>query len=175
MSLLKKLLLGLAVVLGLVILGGFVLPDHYQLTRTVSTTASLERVQPLLEDLARWPEWSPWERADTTIVTTLGPITAGVGATQSWTDHTGGGRLVLTRVQPGRVEYDVWFADSGEPAHSVMSAQPGSDGQLQVSWSMDGEMNMPGLGPYFAMMVQGMIGPMFDQGLQALKQVAEKP
>jgi hypothetical protein len=171
----KKFLLALAILLGLVVLGGFLLPDHYQISRSVTTQAPLEKVQPLLEDLTRWPSWSPWEKADTTIVTTLGPVKAGLGATQRWTDHTGGGRLELTRVEPGRVAYDVWFADSKTPAHSVMSATPAAGGTLTLTWSMEGEMDMPGVGPYFALMVGHMIGPMFDQGLQSLKVEAEKP
>jgi len=174
MALVKKILLGLALVLALLVLGAFLLPDHYQISRRVVTSASLEKVQPLLEDLSRWPAWSPWEKADTTIVTTLGPVTAGVGASQSWIDHTGGGRLELIVVQPGRVEYDVWFAESGEPAHSVMSAVPDGKGGLVLGWEIEGEMNMPGLGPYFALMAERMIGPMFEQGLSDLKAAAEE-
>lgn len=171
----KKILLGLAILLGLVVLGGFLLPDRYAISRSVTTRAPLEKVQPLLEDLTRWPEWSPWEKADSTIVTTLGPVTAGLGASQQWTDHTGGGRLELNLVEPGRVEYDVWFADSKTPAHSVMSAIPAPDGALTLTWSIEGEMDMPGVGPYFALLAGRMIGPMFDGGLEALKVAAKNP
>jgi len=171
----KKILVGLAVLLGLLVVGGFVLPDRYAVSRSVVTSAPLEKVQPLLEDLSRWPEWSPWEKADTSIVLTLGPITQGVGASQSWTDKAGGGRLELTAVEPGRVAYDVWFAESGAPAHSLMTALPGPDGQLVLTWSMEGDMGMPGIGPYFALLAGAMIGPMFDKGLEALKVAAEQP
>ena len=171
----KKILIGVAILLGLLVVGGFVLPDRFAVSRSVATTAPLDKVQPLLEDLALWPRWSPWDKADTTIVTTLGPITAGVGASQSWTDKAGGGRLELTDVQPGRVAYDVWFADSDGPSHSLMTALPGPDGQLVLTWSMEGEMDMPGVGPYFALLAEAMIGPMFDKGLEALKATAEQP
>ncbi len=160
----KKILLAVAVLFGLLVVGGFVLPDRYHIARDLSTTAPLERIQPLLADLTRWPEWSPWEKTDSTIVTTLGTVTSGPGASQSWTDKSGGGRLELTRVKPGRVEYDVYFADSPTPNHSVMSAEPGPNGTLVLNWSMDGEMNMPGVGPYFALLTGKMIGPMFEQG-----------
>ena len=171
----KKILVVVAILLGLLVVGGFVLPDRFAVSRSLATRAPLEKVQPLLEDLALWSAWSPWEQADTSIVVTLGPLTRGVGASQSWTDRAGGGRLELTDVQPGRVAYDVWFADSGTPNRSLMTALPGPDGTLLLTWSMEGEMDMPGVGPYFALLAEAMIGPMFDKGLEALKAAAERP
>jgi hypothetical protein len=44
---------------------------------------------------------------------------------------------------------------------------------VDVTWGMEGEMDMPVLGGWFARMADGMIGPMYEQGLSALKQKAE--
>jgi hypothetical protein len=171
----KKLLIALALVLGLLLVGGFLLPTAYQVTRSVGVKAPLARVQPLLEDLKRWPEWSPWEQADTTIVISYGSVTAGVGASQSWTDRNGGGRLELLVCQPGRVEYDVYFSGSETAHRTVMSASAGDDGYLLVSWTMSGEMDVPVVGPYLKLLADRLMGPMFERGLASLKVAAERP
>lgn len=171
----KRLLVGLALLMGLLVLGGFLLPADYQVSRSVGVRAPLESVQPLLEDLRRWPEWSPWEKGDTSIVTTLGSLSRGVGASQSWTDKHGGGRLELKVSRPGRVEYDVFFSGSPVPHRSVLTAFPGPDSTLAVTWSMSGTMDVPVVGPYLKLLADKMMGPMFEQGLAALKVAAEQP
>jgi hypothetical protein len=169
----KKILIGLAIVLGLVVVGGLVLPDSYSVSRSTTVAVAPDSLQPLLEDLLLWRTWAPWEHMDSTIVTTMGAITRGLDAEQSWTDKSGGGRLKITVCQPGRVEYDVWFGKNPAPIHSILTAVPEGAG-CRVDWSMAGEMDMPVVGPYFAMLADRMIGPMFQQGLDSLKAVVER-
>jgi len=171
---LKKTIIGLAVLVGLLVLGGLVLPDSYQVSRTVTVQVPPERLQPLLEDLTRWPEWAPWAEEDTTVAITLGPVTVGPGASQSWTDKSGGGRLELKVVAPGRVEYDVHFAGAAKPHRAVMTAAAVAGG-TEVGWSMSGDMDMAVVGPYFALLADRMMGSMFQSGLEKLKRVAEAP
>ena len=171
---LKKILIGLAIVLGLLVVGGLALPDDYQVSRSANLAVHPDSLQPYLDDLLLWKTWAPWEKMDTTIVTTMGSITRGVGASQSWTDKSGGGRLEILVSQPGRVEYDVWFSQSPKPAHSLMLAEP-VEGGTRLTWSMEGEMDMPVVGPYLSMMADRMIGPMFQQGLDDLKELVETP
>lgn len=171
---LKKILIGLAVVLGLLVVGGLTLPDAYNVSRTAQMEIAPDSLQPFLDDLLLWKAWAPWEKLDTTIVTTMGPITRGVGASQSWTDKSGGGRLEILVSQPGRVEYDVYFNQSDKPTRSILLVAS-TNGGSQVTWSMAGEMDMPVVGPYLAIFADRMIGPMFQQGLDGLKELVETP
>jgi len=85
-------------VLGLVIIVGLFLPSNYMVTRTVEISATPDQIHEYVGDLKRWPEWSPWKKADPTIEFTLGALTEGVGTSQSWTDKSGGGSLTVTQV-----------------------------------------------------------------------------
>ena len=49
-----------------------------------------------------------------------------------------------------------------------------ADYTTEVKWIMKGNMDMPVFGGYFALMMDSMVGPMFDRGLAKLKQVVEK-
>ncbi len=168
----KTVLWTVGIVLGLIIIVGLFLPGNYQVTRTVEIAAGPEQIHKYVGDLKRWPEWSPWKKADPTIEITLGTITEGVGASQSWTDKTGGGSLTITQSdsQAG-IAYDLFFDEY--PCQAQMSYE--ADGpKTRVVWEMSGEAGMPVVGGYFALMMDGMVGPMFEEGLSMLKQAVEK-
>src|SRR5262245_14663703 len=93
----KKVLIGLLVIVLLLALAGLVLPNDYNFSRSVTINATPAQVHALVGDLARWPDWAPWYDEDPTIKTTMGAKTTGVGASQSWTAESGDGKLILTR------------------------------------------------------------------------------
>jgi hypothetical protein len=131
-------------------------------------------VHALTSDLTRWPEWTPWED-DKTIQKRMGGTTSGVGASQSWSSSSGAGRLTLTKSDPAEgIAYDMVFVNDGHesPAQSEMTYSKSGDAVI-VTWRMEGEMDMPVLGGWFAHMADGMIGPMFETGLENLKKRAE--
>jgi hypothetical protein len=168
----KKILWTVVIVLGLVIIVGLFLPGDYTVTRTVEISALPSDIHDYVGDLKRWPEWSPWKKADPTIEIMLGAITTGVGASQSWTDKSGGGSLTVTQSdsQTG-IAYDLFFDEY--PCQAKMSYEAVGP-KTRVDWEMSGEAGMPVVGGYFALMMDGMVGPMFEEGLSMLKQAVEK-
>jgi len=46
--------------------------------------------------------------------------------------------------------------------------------QPKVTWSMSGDMDMPVIGGYFALLMPRMVGGDFEKGLAKLKAQAEK-
>lgn len=173
-----KILKWLAIVLVVLVLAvvglGLALSKDYALERSVVIDAPPERVHVLVGDLARWDEWAPWKDADPTIVTTLGETTTGVGATQTWTDESGGGWLTFTRSDPATgVSYDMAFLmGEGEDAEEMPSTgaldYERVEGGTRVTWSMRGSVDVPVLGGFLARMLPSQVGPMFDAGLQKL-------
>lgn len=172
---LKKILIAVAIALAVFLALGAALGQDYSVSRTVAVKAELARVHELCGELKNWPEWAPWQKQDPTIQTTFGEKTTGVGAHQSWTGESGDGELTFTRCDPQTgIAYDMNFID-GEtkmPAKSAMNYKP-VEGGVEVEWTMEGSMNMPVVGGYFALLADKMIGPMFDDGLAKLKSVAE--
>ena len=49
-----------------------------------------------------------------------------------------------------------------------------AENMTKVTWSMQGDMNMPIIGGYFALFMQYSIGSMFQQGLDQLKLIVEQ-
>jgi len=173
---LKKILITLALVFGLLIIVGLFLSQHYDVSRTVTVRASKSRIHALCDDLTVWDSWAPWTKADKTIVTKLGDKTHGVGASQSWKGDSGEGRLVFTKSDPNEgIAYDMVFVNGGKevPAKSAMLYKTNGDA-VDVTWRIEGEMGMPVVGGYLALFAGSMIGPMFDTGLNGLKAQAEK-
>lgn len=158
---------------------GLALSNEYALERSVVIQAPPEQVHVLVGDLARWEEWSPWKDEDPTIVTTLGAQTTGVGASQTWTDKSGGGWLKFTRCDPeSGVTYDMAFVmGEGEDAEEMPSVgaldYERVEGGTKVTWSMRGAVDMPVFGSFIAKTLPAQVGPMFDSGLAKLERAVE--
>jgi len=54
-----------------------------------------------------------------------------------------------------------------------MLYEPQEEGKTLVTWRMKGDMNTPVVGAYFALMMDSMVGPMFDRGLEKLENQVE--
>lgn len=172
---LKNALTAIAIAILAFVLVGALLSREYRSSRSVVVNAPPAKVHALVDELKRWDEWTPWKEMDPTIVTTYGPKTSGVGATQSWTGADGTGRLVITKSDPATgVEFDLVFNDGGEdmPAKAWITYAP-SGGSTTVEWGMTGTMDVPVIGGYLAKMSDLMVGGMFEDGLAKLKTRAE--
>lgn len=165
-------IIGIAVSLFVAI--GLFLPTQYQVTRSISINATPNEIHTYVGDLDKWPTWSPWEKSDPSIKITAGKIRRGVGASQSWVGDSGSGNLTFTQSSPQvGIRYDMMFNDT-DPSKAEMIYTVATDGKTTtVSWNMDGELMTPVIGGYFAMLMDKMVGPMFDDGLQRLKKAVE--
>jgi hypothetical protein len=157
----------------LLVIGGFFLSGDYIVKRTIEIEAPPDQIAYYTNDLAHWPEWTPWLEMDPTIVTTLGDQTTGVGAHQSWTSKDGSGELTFTRADTQGIEYDMAFITGEErwPAKCSMNFQPNGS-MTTVTWGMTGTID-GFVGKYFALLMPGMIKADFDKGLEKLKAKAE--
>ncbi len=161
----------LLLVVAVVVVGLF-LPKKYDVERSITIDAPPEVVFAYLNDLEKWEAWEPFSKSDTTIVTTLGEPSAGLGATQSWTGDSGNGSLTFTMADPDKgIAYDLNF-EGYDPAFSQMTFEV-VDGKTVLTWSMQGEINTPVIGGYFVMMMDSMVAPMYDDGLANIKKAAE--
>jgi len=165
----------LLVILGLIVLlfaVGLFLPGTFHVERSVDIQAPPSRVHALVGDLRAWERWTPWKDEDPTIVVDYGERTTGVGASQTWVGESGDGELTFTASDPaGGVEYAMAFDDGKYPSLGALRYEPLPDG-TRVTWSMDGESNGI-VGRWFGIFMDGMVGPMFESGLQKLKRAAE--
>lgn len=171
--------------LGLIIVGviavaivvAFILPRHAIVTRSVEIAAPPSAVFPLVGDLRRFNEWSPWADIDPkTVYTFTGPID-GVGQTLNWESddkRVGTGSMSIAAIEPdSRVDMEIVFAEQGNALASLVLEPAGAG--TKVTWGLDTDLGFNPIGRYFGMMMDGMVGPDYEKGLARLKAVAEAP
>ncbi|OGA68157.1 MAG: hypothetical protein A3F77_18445 [Betaproteobacteria bacterium RIFCSPLOWO2_12_FULL_67_28] len=71
------------------------------------------------------------------------------------------------------IEYRLSFPDFGMSSTGVLTLTAGVTG-TRVSWSNEGDMGANPYLHYFALLMDRMVGPDFEQGLARLKMLAEK-
>ena len=104
---LRRVAVGLACTVAVMLVVGMVLPTTYTVSRSVIIEADPEDIHEYVGDLTKWDLWAPWTEADPTIVVRFGDKASGVGASQSWVGEDGQGFLRLTMSQPRRgIEFD---------------------------------------------------------------------
>jgi hypothetical protein len=154
---------------------GLALPRGYTITRSVTIAAEPARVHQFTGDLDQWPSWTPWLRTDPTLAITPGALVTGKGAQLSWKSKTGGGELTFTRCQPDwGVAFDMTLGK--KKRLSACSLQYNStDRGTEVVWQLQGDSGLDIFGRYFNLMLDPLMGPMLDEGLQRIKMLAEEP
>ena len=83
---------------------------------------------------------------------------------------SGSGNLTFTQSSPQvGIRYDMMFNDT-DPSKAEMIYTVATDGKTTtVSWNIDGELMTPVIGGYFSMLMDKIVGQMFDDWLQRLK------
>src|SRR5688500_3494299 len=94
----KKLLLGLAVLVAAFLIVVATRPDTYHVERSAEVKAAPEAVFAVLGDYKTFPQWSPWQKRDPNMKTTMSNPSSGVGATYAWEGNkdVGKGKMTIT-------------------------------------------------------------------------------
>jgi uncharacterized protein YndB with AHSA1/START domain len=173
----KKIAIGLLVIIGIIVGLALTKPDSYTVTRSIAIKAPPEKIIGMVSDFRQWGSWSPWEKLDPAMVRTFSGAPSGVGAVYHWkgNDDVGEGRMEITElVMPGKVQIKLDFIAPFE-SHNTTAFTFAPQGELTtVTWSMSGPMEfMTKLMSVFSSM-DAMIGKDFEKGLAQMKTAAEK-
>lgn len=172
---LKKILIGLAVLIVAVLLIGFLLPGKMEITRSTSINASAENVFDEFNDLKKWQEWQYWNTLEKPeeMILTFGDKTEGTGAWYSWDGKkTGKGKITITESVPNKsVASDIEFTGSGV-AKGLYTVEPEGEGtKASMNFVFDNGMNP--IGRWFSIFMKGELEKAFDYGLARIKERAE--
>lgn len=172
---LKKILIGLALLIVALLLVGFLLPGTMEVSRSITVNASVENVFDEFNDLKKWQEWQYWNTLEKPgeMTVTYGEKSAGTGASYSWDGKkTGKGNITITESIPGKsVASDIEFTGSGT-AKGIYTVEPEGEGtKATMNFSFDNGMNP--IGRWFSLFMKGEIEKAFDFGLAKIKERAE--
>ena len=175
MRILKVLIIIIAV-FAIILLGGIlVLPSDAHVERSTVIDAPVTEVFATLNSFKEFNEWSPWAAIDpeNTNYTFEGPD-SGIGAKMSWTstnDNVGAGSQEIVESNEGSmVKVEMYFEGYEDPAYASYILEDES-GSTRVTWTFDGKFK--GFSKYFGLMMDGMLGPQYEEGLASLKEHIE--
>jgi len=152
---------------------GLLLPSEFNVQRSVVIDAEPAKIHILVGDLKRWAEWEPWQDEDPSIETKIHGESTGVGAKQTWTGDSGSGELKFMRTDPETgIAYGTFFNEGDFASVGKIVYEPGPGG-TKVTWNWSGKLGKNPFNRYFGAMMDSMVGPMFQRGLDNLKTKVE--
>jgi uncharacterized protein YndB with AHSA1/START domain len=173
---LKKILIGLAVVLLVFAAVVALLPSDFRVARSATIAAPPAVVFSQVNDFHNWQAWSPWAKMDPAAKNTFAGASAGAGAVFAWDGNSkvGEGRMTLTESRPPdliRIQLDFVRPFKGASTAEFTFRPEGS--QTIVTWTMAGKNNFVAKAICLFMNMDKMVGGDFEKGLAQMKAIAE--
>ena len=177
---LLNILLGIAVALVLLIVAAAVVvalqPADFRIARQMTMAAPPSAVYPHVNELAKWRDWSPWEKLDPALKRTYEGPASGEGARYAWSGNSqvGEGRMTITESRPSNlVRIKLEFIRPFQATNtSEFGFEPNGNGTL-VTWSMKGCNGLMAKAFGLVMNMDKLIGKDFEKGLSDLKAIVE--
>lgn len=173
MSLARKIAYAAASGLALLLVVGLMLPATPYVERQIQILAPPATVFALVNDFHQINKWSPWLDTDPNALYTISGPKRGVGATLTWDGHTvgQGSQVIIESESFYRI---VSKLDLGSPGQSTgtfefLQTEKGT----HVTWTFESNFGLNLVGRYFGLMLDGIVGPDYEKGLQNLKTMAE--
>jgi uncharacterized protein YndB with AHSA1/START domain len=176
---LKKILIGLAVLIAGIIAAAYIKSPEYRVERSLVIAAPAEKLFPWFDNHKKFNEWNPWVKMDPDAKLSYSGPESGVGAVSSWEgEKVGTGSATITESKPGEriVERMDWLKPMEGVSTVEFTFKPEGEGKTKVTWAMYGRNE--GLFPKVInlfMDCESICGPEFDKGLAGLAELVTKP
>jgi uncharacterized protein YndB with AHSA1/START domain len=177
---LKKILIGLALlVVGIIAVALLKSPD-FRVERSLVIAATAEKLFPYFDNHKKFNEWNPWAKMEPEAKNTYTGPDSGVGAVASWDGKkVGKGSATITESKANEhiVERMDWLAPMAGVSIVEFTFNPEGDGKTKVTWAMYGKNeNLLAKVMSLFMSCEKMCGPEFEKGLaDVAKLVAATP
>jgi uncharacterized protein YndB with AHSA1/START domain len=173
---LKKILIGIAVIVGAFVVIVALQPSDFRIVRSSTIAAPPATVFAQVNDFHKWEAWSPWARLDPAAKSSFDGPAAGNGATFRWAgnEEVGEGSMTITESRPSdliriKLEFLKPFAATNT---AEFTFKPEGE-QTVVTWSMFGTNNFIAKAFCLFINMDKMVGGQFEKGLASMKSVAE--
>jgi effector-binding domain-containing protein/uncharacterized protein YndB with AHSA1/START domain len=180
MKVLTTILKVIGILVLLVLIVSFFLPAKVHVERSITINATPEAVFAHIGDLQKWDAWSPWKKRDPKMENTYEGENGQVGQKSIWkSEHpkVGNGSMTITETKPNELLITTMDFGMGDAPKGIFKLEPMGD-STKLTWAMDGTGEglawyMKPMSKYFNLMMDGMIGPDFEEGLAGIKAIAE--
>jgi uncharacterized protein YndB with AHSA1/START domain len=173
MAWLSNLLKSTAVLLVLLVLVAYALPDRHLVERHRVIARLPAQLWPLLAEPRQWLRWSPWHARDPQMQLGYRGPASGQGAEWSWDSETQGrGRMRFDEVQPPtRLGYVLTFDDLGSTARGEIRLEA-VDAGTQVTWTLESTVGANVLLRWLSLVADYRLGRDVEWALDRLAEVA---
>ena len=170
----KKILIGLGVVIVIFIAVVATRPADFRVERSATIAAPAQALFEQVNDHHNFNKWNPFLKLDPNVKNTYSGPDAGVGAVCAWDGNSdiGAGSATITESKPGelvRMRMD-WIRPMAGVAIVDFTFKPEGD-KTVVTWAMAGKNGFMGKLVSVFMDCDKMIGPQFEQGLADLGKI----
>lgn len=173
---LKKILIGLAVVIVALVVLVAVQPSHFRYSRSRTMDVAPAAAFAQVNDFHKWNDWSPWAKLDPQCRNTFSGPDAGKGASFAWDGNAevGSGKMTLVEsTPPERIALDLeFFKPMPGKCLTEFTFKP-EGGKTVVTWTMSGENNFVGKAVGLVMNCEKMCGDQFEKGLESMEKAAK--
>ena len=174
MKILKNVFLVLLALIAVLLLVALFLPAKVHVERNLAINAPPEKIYEQINVLKNWEKWSPWHKLDPDMKLQYSGPESGVGAKYAWQSKqrsVGNGTLTISKITPNEfLETAMHFDDGdGTGVFKLEKAQNAT----KVIWAMDTDMGKNPVGRFMGLMMDKMVGPDFEKGLNNLKAICE--
>jgi effector-binding domain-containing protein len=176
MKTLKKIFIGIVILLLVLIVISYLLPKNYKVERSTIIKANKSVIFDLTSNFTKWDLWTPWTKAiDSTAKFELIGIEAQVGTQWKWTGKVlGNGEMTISEIMPDElIAYDLSFNEGKYQSKGKLVIEVQGDSN-KVSWFDEGDLGYNPISRYMGLFMDKMMGPDFEKGLAKLKKVAEE-
>ena len=170
MKILKGIFYVILAIVALVFLIALFLPSQYRVERSAEINQPVEMVYGYVADFNNFFDWNPWTPLEPNHQYEVIGDSGKVGQKYSWQGEIiGTGSMMFTEFDPYKlIKSDIEFFTPQEGVAIVEWNFDTTGSGTKVTWSITGESDYP-LGRYFGLMMDGFLGPSFEDGMKNLK------
>lgn len=172
----KKLLLGLVLIIVVFIGVAAMQPNDFSISRSAVMNAPAAEAFAQVNDFHKWEAWSPWAKMDPQAKNSFSGAPAGTGAEFSWVGNSqvGEGKMTIVESQPSqlvRIKLDFLkpFASTAQAEFTFQT----EGAQTRVTWAMSGQQNLICKMISLVFSHDKMVGGEFEKGLASIKSIVE--
>jgi uncharacterized protein YndB with AHSA1/START domain len=172
MNPIKRLGLGLVLLVAVLVAVSFALPQNISVARSRVINAPEADVFPYLNDYRKFNEWSPWAARDPKTVYTFEGPPQGVGARMTWRSdnpEVGAGSQEIIESEPNKY-LKVALSFEGEGGGEADFTLDPSGAGTKVTWGFSSDVGNNPMMRWMGLMFDRWIGADYEAGLARLEQ-----
>ena len=178
MRIVKKILIFLAVLVGLILIIALFVKKDFASEKEVVINKPKQDVFNYIKHLKNQNDYGVWAKKDPNIKQTFSGTDATEGFTSSWEGNSdvGKGSQTINKITEGqRIDLDLHFIDPMDShCPAWLTTEEVSPTQTKVKWGMSGKMTYPFNIMGLFMNMDDMIGKDLQTGLDNMKVILEK-